>query len=968
MMEFEIFKSFAMSGCIVRAVGWKYGAEERFLGASPTGETVSLYQTNNNSEASDEEITKLFSRGGFDKIQCLQYSSDKPGVTGVGQLDGSGHIFDITAAQTPPLVLRPKQARSCNSISFNERELVALGFDRGRQDHSIQIWDLASCSRAGKNDSPIPPLLSFVPNESVSSLSFCEGSNIIAGSYKLLREYDVRTNQPVYQLSTRCTLHINVDPFYSHFFASASEDGSLAIWDRRKLGDSSSMVRVQGSGIASDSPLLLFSKLLSDQRRSGGSPYRYSTVTHGELGALFDGDLVRRWKFGVVPPLESEVAKFESMVGRSRAEGTLVATNFRPTDSLFISRVSDAKTKYERVISFDYSPNFHSQQGIDLVCMRQSGSIYKMHVVESPTGMDFNSFNDLTFTGPEGTCSKMVKDAVDEEQPSRRASQDDRKGVLEEVADGTDGTSEKDFASGTEDSEDLPFEPTRDNMGLKSEALLGNDICSTIRRRALLGYGTNAENNMTILESMSWIETTLQLRNAWKWISISHELVASGKMISGSFDFGYLGVLGIWHMEEGFAEQKRYNGEGSFTPRELFSAARHIVEKRALETKVLAAPLIGFEGESHKEVQRRFAMHVIGWDFGVKELEDKYESLIAREHYERAAGWAVFHGDISRAIDILASSKNETYRIMSTAIAGYFAFRDSQINTTWKDQCRKLSSDLENPYLRVIFGYIADGNWWDVLDDSFLPLREKLGVALRFLPDSELDVYLTRLAENVIKRGEIEGIILTGVTALGMDLLQSFVDRTSDIQSACLIASFGCPKYFKDDRVEDWVENYRYLLNSWSLFHVRAKFDVARMRLSRQNNGEAQTIPVPRQVFLQCTNCHKNISKKKNTGPQFKNGMLLQKELPLHTCPHCGHSLPRCAICLITQGISLPKEMSRVDHDAVDDNLTLETQFKEWFSFCLSCNHGMHAGHAEEWFSKHYICPVPDCDCRCNNR
>lgn len=47
---------------------------------------------------------------------------------------------------------------------------------------------------------------------------------------------------------------------------------------------------------------------------------------------------------------------------------------------------------------------------------------------------------------------------------------------------------------------------------------------------------------------------------------------------------------------------------------------------------------------------------------------------------------------------------------------------------------------------------------------------------------------------------------------------------------------------------------------------------------------------------------------------------------------------------------------------------TNESQFKEWFSFCLSCNHCMHAGHAEEWFSKHYVCPVPDCECKCNNR
>jgi hypothetical protein len=35
------------------------------------------------------------------------------------------------------------------------------------------------------------------------------------------------------------------------------------------------------------------------------------------------------------------------------------------------------------------------------------------------------------------------------------------------------------------------------------------------------------------------------------------------------------------------------------------------------------------------------------------------------------------------------------------------------------------------------------------------------------------------------------------------------------------------------------------------------------------------------------------------------------------------------------------------------------------FNFCLNCNHGMHAGHAKDWFSRHKVCPVPDCECNC---
>lgn len=41
-----------------------------------------------------------------------------------------------------------------------------------------------------------------------------------------------------------------------------------------------------------------------------------------------------------------------------------------------------------------------------------------------------------------------------------------------------------------------------------------------------------------------------------------------------------------------------------------------------------------------------------------------------------------------------------------------------------------------------------------------------------------------------------------------------------------------------------------------------------------------------------------------------------------------------------------------------------EANYNRWFNFCLICNHGSHAGHAKEWFSKHTLCPVPECECK----
>lgn len=974
-----------MSGSVIRARQWDIDGEDQYLTVSPNGEIVSLYQTNNSAINEEDNIVKVVEKAGFESIQCINYSSAVPGLTAVGQLDGKCLLVDMRNLQTDPLVLKPLQPRSCNSVSFNENGLVAMGYDRGRQDNSIHVWDINNLN-GGNFGSKSNQVFSCINNEGISSLSFCpsEPTNFISGSYKLLREYDIRSNQPLYQIATRCTLNINVNPFSPFMFASNSEDGSLAIWDRRKLTEAFKMnSQFTGIPVLNEGPALLFPKLLNDyQRRTNGSPYRFSSVYSGEIGALFDGDLVRRWKVDAVLPLEDDLNQYDSMVKQNKKENpNFVPKVPRPTGSLFISKVHDTKTKYERVISFDYAPSLKSQFGIDLVCMRQSGSVYKMKVTDSQNSITFSSFNDISFCGSEGVCTKFVSNKTTD-RPTRKTLNEKMDGL--NIMNSDENPNLRNSISNVENDSDENtdahkneadlFMGASDTMCLISDSLLENDTCATIRIRATKGYGINAKLNMGILDSMKTYETQLHLKNAWKWIDISNELISLGKMTYGDFDFGYLGVWGIWNMDKDFMIVNRYSGFKNVTVKDVTHAAKCIVERRTKECNILAKPVIGYKGKSSKETQRHLAMYVIGWDFGVRELEEKYASLIANGNYERAAGWAIFHGDVDRAITILGDSNNENYKIMSTAIAAYSAFRNTNTNNTWKDRCRQLASDLEDPYLRIIFAYIADGNWWDVLDESALPLRERLGVALRFLPDSELEIYLNRVADSVIERGDVEGILLTGITMKGINLLQSFVDRSSDIQSACLIASFASPKYFVDERVDKWVESYRSLLNSWSLFSARARFDISRTKLSKRSNERNARI-VPRQLYLQCMNCQKSIVKT-------DEGDVHSRRSNNHSCHNCGYPLPRCAICLITQGVPVPKEVMYMktpqiankgyheleSDQAVQKDNSYENQFKEWFSFCLSCNHCMHAGHAEEWFSKHYVCPVPDCECKCNNR
>jgi len=76
------------------------------------------------------------------------------------------------------------------------------------------------------------------------------------------------------------------------------------------------------------------------------------------------------------------------------------------------------------------------------------------------------------------------------------------------------------------------------------------------------------------------------------------------------------------------------------------------------------------------------------------------------------------------------------------------------------------------------------------LEEESLPLRERLAVAFQFLDDKALSSYLRRTADRSSSTGDIGGLIITGLTPPGMDILQSYVDRTGDIQTAAILSSY----------------------------------------------------------------------------------------------------------------------------------------------------------------------------------
>jgi hypothetical protein len=310
------------------------------------------------------------------------------------------------------------------------------------------------------------------------------------------------------------------------------------------------------------------------------------------------------------------------------------------------------------------------------------------------------------------------------------------------------------------------------------------------------------------------------------------------------------------------------------------------------------------------------------------------------------------------------------------------------------------------------------GAYSAILNDITLPLSDRLAFACRYLQADELLEFVAQHEEESEQFGRLEGLIVTGINAGGIRLLQTYLDMTGDIQTLALLAARLPSSYVaKSSRMEKWIQIYKDLLNQWQLFHERARFDVGRSQLEDLLNGFAtfsrdcdaedlqaelsapSTLSVPPQLFVRCNFCNASLSLASLLRLGGSHSSWLNRAKPkLTCCPTCRKPLPQCALCLLPFGslnpyFELAHRRSRQTADAVNtlvssvaadsggvlkepktgkneyENLgqLSSIPFVEWFTWCQSCKHGGHAHHLADWFKAHTVCPVTDCNCNCQH-
>ncbi|KAL4646854.1 WD repeat-containing protein mio [Arapaima gigas] len=374
----------------------------------------------------------------------------------------------------------------------------------------------------------------------------------------------------------------------------------------------------------------------------------------------------------------------------------------------------------------------------------------------------------------------------------------------------------------------------------------------------------------------------------------------------------------------------------------------------------------------HSE-ERSLALRLCGWIGRGPEVDVEFflRSLEQEGEWERAAAIALFNLDIRRAIQILnkgASSEkggDPNLNVVAMALSGH----TDEKSSLWREMCSSLRLQLRSPYLRASFAFLTSepGSYDGVLYESKVAVRDRVAFACMFLSDTQLPRYIDKLTNEMKEAGNLEGILLTGLTRDGVDLMESYVDRTGDVQTASFCMLKGSPgEVVKDPRVQCWIENYRNLLDAWRLWHKRAEFDIHRSKLDPSSKPLAQ-------VFVSCNFCGKSISYSCSAMPHQGRSFSQYgvsgspTKSKVTSCPGCRKPLPRCALCLMNMGTpvsSCPgtgKSDEKVDLSK-DKKLA---QFNNWFTWCHNCRHGGHAGHMLSWFRDHTECPVSACTCKC---
>ncbi|KAG5981296.1 hypothetical protein E4U55_003092 [Claviceps digitariae] len=482
--------------------------------------------------------------------------------------------------------------------------------------------------------------------------------------------------------------------------------------------------------------------------------------------------------------------------------------------------------------------------------------------------------------------------------------------------------------------------------------------------RAKEKYLFNAATNRNVLSDDPW------RRFLWDWIADAELAADDGGLLLGNMDLSYLGIHSIWTNDLGKNPATRLaSGSSMPDPDQWERAIGQYCKKRQLPD---------FDGAAtNRPFQRQLCVEICGWGEPQRHdpngLEGEPDVDAPAATHTMVAARHLFRGELEKAIGTLKKASTAYPELLFVSLSLQLLSRSGkQLQPGSNDQLvvdNAIASNTD-PYLRAISSLIASGDWATVANQRSLPFSERAFVAVRNFEDEQLTQWLQDNVAFAIGDGDIEGIVLTGITENLVDIFACYVQKFQDVQTATLVLSIAHPRYMDDIRCRAWRNAYRAHLQRHRLFFQRTKFEAESTRRSKRD-GIPTLKPPSRQISLRCVYCDAETSLASHgAAPARLNSTLatIEARNPLMatsirsglSCPSCGRQLPRCVVCLEIVGVP------RFDKPYEDKEST--NTAGRFPTFCLRCEHVLHLDHARQWFARHIECPVPECRCQCNFR
>ena len=934
------------------------GDRQRFLYVNIVDPSLTLNQVD---RLEDRHIKyhSVASSGKLPSFTTFDWSRSDESVIGLGLGSGSASIvrlYDDGRPSETTATFKPRQQRKCNCISFSTEDWLAVAVDKTRSDFCLFIYDVGNATE------PVRRLCAAGP---VSSVRFftSQPKEIVATTQKsYIRLYDLREGAGgaggSVQAMTRNVNNIAIDPLDENYFASAGapDDPAVSVWDKRWISHAP-------AGSSSPGAVFEWRPVVDNTARTTVWSLRYSGSCRGRLGICSSTGELK-----VIDTAEHQSLSVHAS-GRQGPESSHRSEQRGPQRYVSSTQVLEhchhhkrrGRESRERIIAFDWIAGDENTADQKLVALRSSRELdLKTVALAKPQAM-ITARNDLSWElmqranlgiAEPSASPPLLSDAADQDRDSCNTARDFGPHAHEIPSRRTSKASR------------LGFYRLHD-------ANLSNilaESCVQVERCAR-GLLFDCDKNINIV-SGDW-----HLERLWEIVRKLRDEASDDGMVFHGLDLSYMGVNSLWAETIGDSANRRTSPGDTSVGEALLGVAN-------------AKGLPAFEGErTNFPEHRQVCLAMCGWNFTTEALEAECQELIDRGMYYQAIVQAVLHGHRHIALNLLRYLIR-TKHIQNIGLGALLAA--DQLNAEQRDMCEWMSADTGDTALKALLTFLTTGNWRDVMKTTYLHLGYRLALGLVYLNDTELSGFLQSETARAVRNGDLEGIVLTGLGEQAMDLFQTYIVRTNDLQTAVLAMAFTSPGFVDDVRWDMWKEAYFAQMLSWGAITAKARFAVQHAKMTKTKAGRKFLDVAPAQVTVLCVHCQGDVSKmdRHSTGTrpsaisEARSASVRVGQPPANAgtiCPRCGRHMPRCGVCLtwvgtpvVTRAKPHPLARGLADESAAGvtrrpDASKVDQLMAQMLAVCVRCEHAFHAHHAREWFEveRHNICPVPDCVCNC---